>query len=240
VESSLNYIDTELFGSANQGIRLPMVPERDEHVATTKGRRGPKRRAGRWDASLDGVILDAALAAVAEAGYDRFTMDELAARAGVGKAAIYRRWSSKAVVVAEAIAHWRRGRGPDQAPDTGTLRGDLDALVSAVPEYSEAEVNTIKVIVGVATAAMHDAVLAAAIDDLVLALPRRILASVLDQARRRGEIAADRDLTLAPDVVLGLNIVRMITGRPIDQLFVRRVLDDVILPLATAPQPQRG
>lgn len=202
------------------------------------GYRQPKRRGGRWDPSLDATILDAALAAVAESGYDRFTMDDLASRAGVGKAAIYRRWSSKAVVVAAAIAHWRRGRGPDQAPDTGTLRGDLDALVSAVPDYSEAEVNTIKVIVGVATAAMHDAVLAAALDDLVLAVPRRILGSVLDQARRRGEIPPGRDLSLAPDVVLGLNVVRIITGRPLDPLYVRRVLDDVILPLATAPLPE--
>jgi AcrR family transcriptional regulator len=184
---------------------------------------------------LDGVILDAALAAVAELGYDRLTMDDLASRAGVGKAAIYRRWSSKAVVVAEAIAHWRRGRGPDLPPDTGTLRGDLDELVSAVPDYSETDVNTIKVIVGVATAAMRDAVLAAAIDDLVLVTPRHVLGTVLDRAVRRGEIPAGRDLSMVPDVALGLNIVRMITGRPIDRLFVRRVLDDVILPLATAP-----
>jgi AcrR family transcriptional regulator len=184
---------------------------------------------------LDGVILEAALAAVTELGYDQFTMDQVALRAGVGKAAIYRRWSSKAIVVAEALAHWREGRGPQQPPDTGTLRGDLDALVSAVPDYSATDVDTIKVIVAVATAAMHDTVLAAALDDLVLNIPRHILGSVLDQARRRGEIPAGRDLALVPDVALGLHIVRMITGRPIDRVFVRRVLDDVILPLATAP-----
>jgi AcrR family transcriptional regulator len=200
-----------------------------------QGRRGPKRPAGRWDASLDEAILDAALAAVAELGYDQLRMDDLASRAGVGKAAIYRRWSSKAVVVAEAIAHWRRGRGPAQAPDTGTLRGDLDALVSAVPDYSDTEVNTIKVIMAVATASMRDPVLAAALDDLVLSTPRHILGAVLEQARRRGEIPPGRDLTLVPDVALGLHMVRMITGRPIDRDFVRSVLDDVILPLATAP-----
>jgi AcrR family transcriptional regulator len=212
---------------------------RDErgHVEAPPGRRQPKRRAGRWDTSLDGNILDAALASVAELGYDQFTMDDVALRAGVGKAAIYRRWSSKAVVVAEAIAHWRRASGPEQPPDTGTLRGDLDALVSAIPDYSATDVNTIKVIVAVATAAMHDVVLAAALEDLVLATPRQLLGSVLDQALRRGEIPAGRDLTLVPDIALGLNIVRMITGRPIDRVFVRRVLDDVILPLATAPPP---
>ena len=57
--------------------------------------RAPKRAAGRWDPTLEATILDATLAAVTELGYDRMTMDDLAARAGVGKAAIYRRWSSK-------------------------------------------------------------------------------------------------------------------------------------------------
>ncbi|MDT5086507.1 MAG: hypothetical protein QOJ61_3550, partial [Mycobacterium sp.] len=68
----------------------------------------PARSPGRLDRSLDATILDAALAGVAEQGYDRLSMDAIASRAGVGKAAIYRRWPSKAVVVADAIAHWRQ------------------------------------------------------------------------------------------------------------------------------------
>ncbi|MUL65131.1 TetR family transcriptional regulator [Mycobacterium sp. CBMA 234] len=197
--------------------------------------RAPKRAAGRWNPTLEGTILDATLAAVAELGYDRMTMDDLATRAGVGKAAIYRRWSSKGEVVAEAIAHWRRSLGPAPAPDTGTLRGDLDALVDAVPEYSAKEIDMFRVVIGVATAAMRDPVLAAALDDLVLSVPRQVLRSVLDRAVTRGEISAARDLALLPDTVLGLNILRMISGRPVDRIYVRRVLDDVVLPLATTP-----
>jgi Tetracyclin repressor-like, C-terminal domain len=87
------------------------------------------------------------------------------------------------------------------------------------------------VILGVATAAVQDAVLAAAIDDYVLSTPRQILRSILDRAVTRGEIPAGRDLSLLPDVVLGLNMVRMVSGRPVDRVFVRRVLEDVILPL---------
>ncbi|MUL47294.1 TetR/AcrR family transcriptional regulator [Mycobacterium sp. CBMA293] len=197
--------------------------------------RAPKRAAGRWNPALEGTILDATLAAVAELGYDRMTMDDLATRAGVGKAAIYRRWSSKGEVVAEAIAHWRRSLGPAPTPDTGTLRGDLDALVDAIHEYDAAEMNMFRVVIGVATAAMRDPVLSAALDDLVLSVPRQVLRSILDRAVTRGEISATRDVTLLPDAVLGLNILRMISGRPIDRIYVRRVLDDVVLPLATAP-----
>ncbi|BBZ13360.1 TetR/AcrR family transcriptional regulator [Mycobacterium branderi] len=193
------------------------------------------RRPARLDRSLDTAILDAALAGVAELGYDRLSMDDIASRAGVGKAAIYRRWPSKAVVVAEAIAHWRRRLGPVEPPDTGSLRGDIETLIAAMPELNETDSSTMQVVVGVATAAMHNPVLAAAMDDLVLSPPRHAIRTLLDRAVARGEIPAGRDLSLIPDVALGLNVLRVITGRPIDRVYVRRVLEDVILPLAGAP-----
>lgn len=198
-------------------------------------RRKRTRNPARFDRSLDGAILSAVLEGLAERGYDRMSMDDVATRARVGKAAIYRRWPSKAAVVADAIAHWRRGLGSVQPPNTGSLRGDIDALAVAVPDLNEAEVGTMKVVIGVATAATHDPVLAAALDELVLSQPRRMIGVVLDNAVARGEIPAGRDLALIGDAALGLNILRAITGRPIDRVFIRRVLEDLILPLATAP-----
>jgi AcrR family transcriptional regulator len=195
------------------------------------------RSPGRLDRSLDAAILDATLAGVAEVGYDRLSMDDVASRAGVGKAAIYRRWPSKEVVVADAIAHWRRRLGPIEPPDTGSLRGDIDALVAATPDLNDADTHMIRVVVGVATAAMHNPVLAAALDDLVLSTPRQVVRAVLDHAVARGEIPAGRDLSLIPDVALGLNVLRVITGRPIDRVYVRRMLEDVILPMAGGPAP---
>ncbi|WP_067974186.1 TetR/AcrR family transcriptional regulator [Mycolicibacter icosiumassiliensis] len=197
----------------------------------------PGRSPGRLDRSRDPAILDAALQGVADVGYDRLSMDDIAARAGVGKAAIYRRWPSKAVVVADAIAHWRRRQGPVEPPSTGSLHGDIEALVATAPDLDESGMDTMKVIVGVATAAMHNPILAAALDDLVLDPPRHVVRVLLDQARARGEIPAGRDLSLIPDVALGLNVLRVMTGRPVDRVFVRRVLEDVILPLAGNPSP---
>ncbi len=195
------------------------------------------RRPARLDRSLDAAILDAALAGVAEQGYDRLSMDDVASRAGVGKAAIYRRWPSKAVVVAEAIAHWRRRLGPVEPPNTGSLRGDIDAVIATMPELDTPNSSTIQVVVGVATAAMHNPVLAAALDDLVLSPPRHAVRTLLDRAVARGEIPAGRDLSLIPDAALGLNMLRVMAGRPIDRVYVRRVFEDVILPLANAPAP---
>jgi AcrR family transcriptional regulator len=204
-----------------------------EASRTRGGQRGGNP--GRFDRSLDSAILDAALRGLAERGYDRMSMDDIASRARVGKAAIYRRWPSKAAVVADAIVHWRRGLGPVDPPDTGTLCGDIEALVAAVPDFDAADLNTMNVVIGVATAATHNPSLAAALDEHALSQPRQMLSVVLDRAAARGEIPEGRDLSLAPDVVMGLNLLRVTTGRPIDRVFVRRVLEDVILPLATAP-----
>jgi AcrR family transcriptional regulator len=198
-------------------------------------RRQRARNPARFDRSLDTAILGAVLEGLAERGYDQMSMDDVATRARVGKAAIYRRWPSKAAVVADAIAHWRRGLGSVRPPNTGSLRGDLDALAAAAPDLNEAQVSMMKVVIGVATAATRDPVLASALDDLVLSQPRRMISVVLDNAVARGEIPAERDIALIADAALGLNVLRAITGRPIDRVFVRRVLEDLILPLATAP-----
>lgn len=59
-------------------------------------------------------------------------MNDIAARAGVGKAAIYRRWSSKAALMTDALVYWRPDLIDDDAPDTGSLAGDFDAVVERV------------------------------------------------------------------------------------------------------------
>src|ERR1700676_2419297 len=99
---------------------------------------GAARRAEtgrRLDESRDPVILRAALDGLADVGYDRLTMDDIAARARAGKGALYRRWPSKAALVIDAVRSWRDTLAPTEIPDTGSLRGDLDALVASVPEW---------------------------------------------------------------------------------------------------------
>src|SRR5271155_4612708 len=76
------------------------------------------------------AILSAALELVAEQGYDRVTMDAIAERAHSSKATIYRHWSGKAEVVAEAV----RCRACDTfvIPSTGALRSDLLTWLEAI------------------------------------------------------------------------------------------------------------
>ena len=202
---------------------------------------GPRR----LDPSRDVAILQAALEGLAEHGYDRLSMDDIAARARVGKAAIYRRWASKAALVVDTVVWWREQVHTATVPDTGSLRGDIEALIAALPDLDEADRSTMSVLLGVGAAAIRDPALAAALDDHALDQARQVLGVVFDNATGRGEIPPGRDLTLVPDIFVGLNMLRLVTGRPVDQAFVRRVFEDVVLPLATAtvsdrPPARRG
>ncbi len=200
--------------------------------------RGGRRTVGggprRLDPSRDSAILQATFDGLAELGYDRLSMDEIAARAHVGKAAIYRRWSSKADVVAAAMARWREQMGAMAVPDTGSLRGDVEEIVAMVPDFGDEDRSALGVLLGLATAATHDPALAGALRN-ALSRQRQGLRAVLDRAVARGEIPRDRDLTLVPDVLFGLNALRLVTGQPIDESYVRQVFDDIIIPLVTAP-----
>jgi AcrR family transcriptional regulator len=198
---------------------------RSPRAATTARGRPP-------DPSREAAILEAALEGLAEHGYDRLTMDEIAALAHAGKGALYRRWSSKAALVVDAVIAWRLARAPIEVPDTGSVRGDLDAALAAMREFDERDQAMLGVFLGLVTAAHRDSVLAEVIDSNLLEMPRRALREVFDRGVRRGEISPDRDLSLVPDMIFGLNFLRSVTGKPLDRAFIRRVFDSVVLPLA--------
>src|SRR6186713_2049587 len=112
------------YPDAHRG-KVPRMTPAESATAEPALRPGRKR-----DHSRDPEILDAALAVLAETGYDGMTIDMVAARAKAGKATIYRRWPSKAELVIDAVACMKGNHfDPANLPDTGTLRGDLIALI---------------------------------------------------------------------------------------------------------------
>ena len=191
----------------------------------------------RFDSSRDAAILRAALEGLAERGYDLLTMDEIAARAHAGKGALYRRWPSKAALVSEAVLAWREELGPVSVPDTGSLRGDVEAALAAVPDFSGTEQRQVAVLLGLATAASRDPELGAALSGPLVGRPRRALAQLLERAAARGEIPPGRDISLVPDVVIAMSSLRFLLGEVPDREYLRRVFEDVVYPLVTAPAP---
>jgi AcrR family transcriptional regulator len=200
--------------------------------------------------SRDPAILGAALAVLAEHGYDAANMNDIATRAGVGKAAIYRRWSSKAALITDALVSWRPNPLSDDAPETGSLAGDLDSL----GERAKRNDNPIRddVVLRVANLISHDLLLrfavestrhpdrASALDDLMLCTGRRALSDILAQAADRGEIAATRDWSLVADVILVLSLLRVIRGQTVDATFVRQVIEILILPAVRTAYRRRN
>lgn len=193
-----------------------------------------QRSAGRLDRSRDPAILNAALAALTENGYDATNMDDVAARAGVGKAAIYRRWSSKAALITDTLVHWRPDLLTNDAPDTGSLAGDLEAIVERV-DRNDNEMVTSDLVLRVALEATHDRELATALDELMLFRGKRLFSLVLAQAVARGEISADRDWSMVADVVLAMGLLQVVRGQTVDATFVRQVIDTVVLPAVQTP-----
>jgi AcrR family transcriptional regulator len=162
---------------------------------------------------LDGAILAATLELVAEVGIHDFRMDDVAERAGVGKAAIYRRYRSKDELVTATVAALV---SEITVPDTGSTREDLLALMrDAVEVYRDpVKAGVMPSLVG---AMPQRPELARAIRDGFLAQRRAALRAVLDRGVARGDLRADLDVELALDVLGGALFYRLlITGGPID------------------------
>ncbi|MDJ0386161.1 TetR/AcrR family transcriptional regulator [Streptomyces sp. G-G2] len=188
-------------------------------------------RGRRRDPSRDDELCQAALELLAEIGYERLSIDAVAARAHAGKGAVYRRWSGKAELVIEAVG---RLKGPLAEPDTGSLRGDLEEIACAFGEGGN--VFETRVMAGLISAVMQDAGLREVFHQYFEKSRRQVLEAVLRRAVKRGEVAPQRDLELLAGLLPALVFQRVLLhGAPPDSAFARRVIREVILPLAAAP-----
>jgi len=210
----------------------PLTPSPSER-ATERGRGGRSR-----DASRDDALRRAALDLVTEIGYDRMTMDAVAARAGAGKATVYRRWSSKAELVGDALAHAHLAGG---TPDTGSLRGDLAALAGYLSSGQE-PLYKARLITGLASAMLADTELRRAFETFTPPAERAV-ATIVDRALARGEIAAPADPAMIAAILPALGLHRLIfTGEGPDPEYAAAVIDNVLLPALSAsstPEPAR-
>jgi AcrR family transcriptional regulator len=193
------------------------------------------RRPGRpRDARVEAAVLAATLELVASEGLAGLTVDAVAAKAGVGKATIYRRWSSKEALVLDA---WMTCLPEDPAPDTGSLRGDIEAALAEL-RVTVGTGHLGRVLPQMVAAARTDPELGEPYRRYV-ARRRRRLATVLRRARDRGELGPDADLEAIQDLIVGPLIYRaLVSAIPLDESFVRTVIDVVLA--GVSPQMARS
>lgn len=134
----------------------------------------------------------------------------------------------------DALVYWRPELVGDDAPNTGSLVGDLDALVDRVQRNDNGLISN-DVVLRVALEAAHDPELATALDDLMLFRGRRMMSTVLARAADRGEMSATHDWSLLADVISAMGLLRVIGGQTADADFVRQVIDTLILPAVRTP-----
>ena len=172
------------------------------------------------------AILDAALELIMEVGYDRLSMDALAERAHAGKATIYRRWTGKAQVVAEAIR--RRKSDHDLDPDTGSLREDLlTALDHTCVSLSLDEA----IVSGVMSAMRSDPELAELMRTHV-ANGGGKFDGIVERAVNRGELPPGTTAGSIDEVAPALVMMRLVfRGEALDDAFTAHLVDDILLPI---------
>ena len=185
-----------------------------------------KRSRGRpRDERTDRAILKAARELIAEVGVE-FRTEDVAARAGVGKGAIYRRYTSKDELVAAAIGALVNEE--IVVPDTGSTRDDLLALMREAVELYRGP-GAGRLMPNLVGAMARTPELANAVREGFLSGRRAALSDVLRRGVERGDLRPDLDLELALDVLGGPLFYRLlITGGPIDEALAEGVADLIL------------
>lgn len=180
---------------------------------------GESRPGGR-SARVRAAVLEAAADVLAEVGYDAFVIEDVATRAGVHKTTVYRRWPTKAELIADAT----RARSIDlvPTPDTGSLRGDLQALARSVARNIGSDTGERITRTMVAAAATSPDAAGGTADFFA---ERIALAHVIvERAISRGELPKGTDANLVIEALIGPLYVRLLlTGEPVNAAFADRV-----------------
>ncbi|MGY1623192.1 TetR/AcrR family transcriptional regulator [Geodermatophilus sp. SYSU D00965] len=187
------------------------------------------------DPSRDGVIRAAILRLLAEVGYGALTMDAVAAEAGVGKATIYRRWRTKQDLVVDTISDLNQFVAAP--PDTGSIEGDLRAMMHVVAEATQSPAGA--AIRSLLPAMQYQPALVEAFRNGPLAVWRRVYADMWARAEARGEVGPGLAQSVTAEATSALIVQRwLLTGEPVDDEYVDRVLEVVVMPLVENARPK--
>ena len=194
-------------------------------ASTATGRRPGRPRSER----AEQAIIAATLELFAEKGPDGLCVEAVAARAGVGKATVYRRWHNKEDLLLAALGSLK---SPLPDADTGSVRDDLTALVTVMSQDAVDPARQRQYTLLLGEGEKYPRLMARYAETVVE--PRRdIIRSVLRRGIETGQIRPDLDVEVA---MLTLTGAAMSRGRceivPHDEEFATRVVDSLLLGLA--------
>jgi AcrR family transcriptional regulator len=156
------------------------------------------------------AIRNAVMNELAEVGYGRLSIEAVARRAGVGKTAIYRRWSNKLEMVLEIVSDVAGRAVP--LPDTGSLAGDLRLLMMIVAKALQHRIAS-QIIPDLMAEAARNPQIAATLRKALRTHQQSVGDKLVGQAVARGELPATADPELAVDLILGPLYWRLAVAR---------------------------
>ena len=186
----------------------------------------------RRGAELESAILAAAWEQLIAEGYEHFTVDTVAARARTSKPVLYRRWKTREDMLRATVAH-RGAADPPAIPDTGTLRGDLLALLTSANTTRNPMAALLSSMLG--SYYNQTGPTPAELRDAFLSQRGSAVEQVVNRAVERGEADPAR---LTPRIIaLPFDLFRnemMMTLKPVPDHVLRQIVDDIFIPLVTA------
>jgi AcrR family transcriptional regulator len=169
-------------------------------------------------------VLEATVDALAHGGYSAFSFEDVAARAGVSRTTIYRRWPTKQELVRAALLRFAEER--PNVPDTGSLRGDLLASLRTCfdPERAARDAGLLRALM-----ADFDDPELVALSRLVRDRARQPGFAAVERAVARGELPPGTDPLVVLEPAMFTVVLRSaIFGDPVDPAFGERLVDVII------------
>ena len=208
-----------------------------DNIADNGGEGAGPTQTRRHGAELEAAILDAAWQQLVAEGYQHFTIDAVAARAQTSKPVLYRRWKTREDLLRATARHRGAATDAPPVPDTGTLRGDVLALLAGANTAS----NPMAALVSSMLGSYYDQTGPTPAELREAFLSERSSGSavqqVVNRAVERGEVDPGR---LTPRIIdLPFDLFRnemLMTLKPVPDHVLRQIVDDIFLPLV-APQP---
>jgi AcrR family transcriptional regulator len=180
-----------------------------------------ERRGRPRDPEVDEAIRVATVDVLVRDGFGHLTMEEVADRAGVGKASLYRRWPNKVALVVDVLGRLADSRV--DVPDTGSVHDDVLSFLRAIVRTKRTESE---LLAAVSAEVGCNPELSEAFRKEFLGGLQARLRTIVQRGVDRGELPPSTDIDLLAAVGPALfHLTRLVTGEPIDERLVRRIVD---------------
>jgi AcrR family transcriptional regulator len=197
--------------------------------------RGPGRPR---DPEADRAILQATIELLGEEGYEGLSIEAVAARAGVGKTTVYRRWPSKEPLVVDAIKRYKSAEEPQPPREDESTRVALTRVLGGFTK-AVGRSESGRMMAGLVAEMARNPELAKAVRAGILERRRAIVFAILQRGIDRGEVRPDIDIELVADMLSGTIVMRvLLTGGSLTPHLMHAAVDTILDGIATDAGPR--